>query len=216
MLIFIIIIILKNLSYLYMPKYSLINPSIIGEKFQDKISARNSTDAANKIYLDLSEHINNAMPSFYFTIMKEDKNPDKVKYYHYNIKEELRGKDVKYSLHKLDNDVNQEKLNSLLSKRETFLEKIVKAGGDKKRKKSSKKSKRKKDDSDNSDSSDTLSDSSFEYEYKLIKHANKKQPFYYVWYDPLVYPVSSVYIPTFYSYLKPYIEVSLEVVDYLI
>ena len=72
--------------------------------------------------------------------------------------------------------------------------------------KKSKKSKKSKDDSD-SDSSDW--DASPDDLYRRAKSYSINQPIYYWWYDPFVYRLDSIYIPTFYSYVTPYIELSL-------
>jgi hypothetical protein len=32
---------------------------------------------------------------------------------------------------------------------------------------------------------------------------------YYWWYDPQVYKLNSVFIPTFYSYVTPYLQINL-------
>ena len=34
-------------------------------------------------------------------------------------------------------------------------------------------------------------------------------PMYYFWYDPFIYNVSSLFIPTFYQYITPYIEIDM-------
>ena len=49
--------------------YKLVNPYIRGE-FETKIKTKNSVDAAKKFYNALSEHFNNSVPKFYFTIQK--------------------------------------------------------------------------------------------------------------------------------------------------
>ena len=51
--------------------------------------------------------------------------------------------------------------------------------------------------------------------YKRIKsYTPEHKEIYYWWYDPYVYNLNSVYIPTFYSYITPYIEISLPYVIY--
>jgi hypothetical protein len=66
-----------------------------------------------------------------------------------------------------------------------------------------------KNSSDSSDSSD-LSDSDSEiFSVSQTYIPSFNQPIYYWWYDPLVYNLSSFYIPTFYSYVTPIIEIKL-------
>ena len=49
--------------------YNLVNPYIKG-KIETSVKAKNSREAASVIYTNLSEHFNNAIPAFYFTIQK--------------------------------------------------------------------------------------------------------------------------------------------------
>jgi hypothetical protein len=69
-------------------------------------------------------------------------------------------------------------------------------------KKSSKKS-RKLDDSSDSDSSDDFYKKSQTYKPTVIP------PLYYWSYDSGVYNLDSVFIPTLYSYVTPYLQLSL-------
>jgi hypothetical protein len=75
-------------------------------------------------------------------------------------------------------------------------------------KKSKKKdAKKSKDDSSSSDSSS--SDEVYKSTTKYINNLNT--PIYYWWYYPYLYQTDSIYIPTFYSYITPYIELSLNI-----
>ena len=49
--------------------YRLINPHIKGE-FKTSLKSKNSIEAGKKFYKNLSEHFNNNIPEFYFTIQK--------------------------------------------------------------------------------------------------------------------------------------------------
>ena len=51
-------------------KYHLVNPYIDGDDFESSTNAKNSNEAANKLYSRISEHFNNSVPVFYFTIQK--------------------------------------------------------------------------------------------------------------------------------------------------
>ena len=50
-------------------KYVLVNPFISGE-FKNTVKANNSNEAAKIFYNNISEHFNNAVPKFFFTIQK--------------------------------------------------------------------------------------------------------------------------------------------------
>jgi hypothetical protein len=174
--------------------YVLVNPYIKGD-FKNTIKADNSTIAAKTFYKNLSEHFNNAVPKFYFTIQKGTSG--KGKYYHFQSKE-LRNKDeISFTIkpHTIKNE-NMDNFEERLNK---FKNKILKGG----KKHRSKKSK---------DSSDSDSDSSDSEQY--IKRISTytplvNQPIYYWWYDPYVYKLDSVFIPTFYPYITPLVEYSI-------
>jgi hypothetical protein len=181
--------------------YQLINPYIEG-LFESKIKSRNSKEAANIFYKNLSEHFNNSIPSFYFTIQKGSSSEGK--YFNYLVKETKNDDKVNFEIIDIKSEINVDVLNKF----KTNLDKIkikLKTGGSSKKKHHKK---HKKDDSESSDSSDTDSDTKF-YKRASKYLKNNTQPIYYWWYYPYLYPIDYVYIPTFYSYITPYIELSL-------
>ena len=64
--------------------YVLVNPYIQGS-FEKKVKAKNSIEAGKLIYNSLSEHFNNNIPKFLFTIQKGSSG--KGKYYNFKVKE---------------------------------------------------------------------------------------------------------------------------------
>jgi hypothetical protein len=78
-------------------------------------------------------------------------------------------------------------------------------------KKKHRKSKDSDGEDDESSESSESSDSSSSYNYKKKNTyvSTVNQPFYYWWYDPSIYRLNTYYIPTFYSYVTPVIEISL-------
>jgi len=208
--------------------YNLINPYIQGN-FNTAVKAKNSYEAANSFYSELSKTFNNSVPSFNFSIQKGVLGNGKI--YHFNVKELRSNKNnnqVNYSLKALN--INNEKiLNKFKENLNDFKDKFgqaEQAGGKKHKKKQKKNKKSKHDDSDkksessdseSSDSSDTISESILDTDniYKRIKsYTPEHKEIYYWWYDPYVYNLNSIYIPTFYSYITPYIEISLPYVIY--
>jgi hypothetical protein len=173
--------------------YVLVNPYIKGE-FKNTIKAENSTIAAKIFYKNLSEHFNNAVPKFYFTIQKGTSG--KGKFYHFQSKEKRNNDEVSFTI-KPYNILN-ENMDSFKERLTKFKNKIQKGGKHKKTKKH--------------DSSESDSDSSDSEHY--IKNISTytplvNQPIYYWWYDPYVYKLDSVFIPTFYAYVTPLIEYSI-------
>ena len=177
--------------------YQLVNPQIEG-KFKNKIKSQNSKEAANSFYKGLSEHFNNSVPSFYFTIQKGSSGSGK--YYHFKVTEKRNDNEVKFTVKSITLDDENQALEKFRGRLDSH--KAKQEGGKKKAKKS-KKSSDSSDDSD-SDSSDS------EYIYKRASKYSLTQPFDYWWYDPYLYGLSSVYIPTFYSYTTPFVELVLD------
>ena len=180
--------------------YVLVNPYIQGE-FKNTIKAKNSIEAAKIFYEGLSEHFNNAVPSFYFTIQKG--HSGKGKYSHFKVKETRKKSNVSFTLEPFDilGDVN---IDAFTNKLTNFKNKIAQNGGKKKHRKSKDSS----SESSNSDSSDS-SDSSNNYKKINTLISNINQPIYYWWYDPSIYRLNTYYIPTFYAYVTPVIEIVL-------
>lgn len=177
-------------------KYVLVNPYISGE-FQSTVKANNSNEAAKMFYNNISEHFNNAVPKFYFSIQKGGSG--KGKYYHYRSIEKRKKDDVSFLIKPYT--IKGENMQAFEQKLNDFKQKDIQNGGKKNKKHS-------KDSSDSSSDSDSDSDSEiFSVSQTYIPSFN--QPIYYWWYDPLVYNLNSFYIPTFYSYVTPIIEIKL-------
>ena len=64
-------------------------------------------------------------------------------------------------------------------------------------------------------SSSSSSISSLDNIYIKTRHNYYKDPIYYFWYDPLVYKVNDIFIPTFYSYTKPLLQVDTSIISIL-
>lgn len=174
--------------------YRLVNPHIEGQ-MKSKIKAKNSEEAAQIFYKNLSEHFNNSVPKFLFTIQKGSSGEGK--YYHFNVTEERDDEEVSFK-------VSPYKIKGEEAALKTFQGKL----NDFKKKQAGGKHRSRKSKSD--DSSDSDSDTSSDYYVRARSYMPNNQPIYYWWYDPYLYRTSSVYIPTFYSYLTPYIQLSLE------
>ena len=176
--------------------YVLVNPYVQGE-FKNTLKAKNSSEAAKNFYKGLSEHFNNAVPVFHFSIQKGGSGQGK--FYHFVVKEKLKKNGVSFSLEPYDN-IGGGDTQAFTNRLTTFKNKFAQDGGKKKSKKHSKKSKVLDSSSDSESSSDN---------YKVVKKyiSNYDQPIYYWWYDPSLYRLGSYYIPTFYTYTTPVIEV---------
>ena len=75
--------------------YVLINPQIKGS-FQSKINANNSVEAAKLFYTNMSEHFNNNLPKFYFSIQKGKSGKGKI--YHFMVRENKNDDNVSFKI----------------------------------------------------------------------------------------------------------------------
>lgn len=178
--------------------YVLVNPYVQGE-FKNNTKAPNSIEAGKHFYKGLSEHFNNAVPTFHFTIQKGGSG--KGKFYHFRVVEKRKNDDVSFTLESFEikGSFNESVFKNKLS---NIKNKVAQIGG------KHKKSKKSKDDSDSSSESDSDDSSSDSYTHINTYVPVLNQPIYYWWYDPLIYRLDSYYIPTFYAYMTPIIEIN--------
>ena len=183
--------------------YTLVNPFIHGD-FKSTVKSKNSVNAAKSFYKNLSEHFNNNIPKFYFTIQKGGSGNGK--YYHFLVKETKGANDeVKFKVESYNISNEEANLKVFKNKLVKFKSKFEQAGGKKAKKGSKKGSKAKKSIDDDSD----LDSSEDFYRRAQTYKPIVTPPLYYWWYDPGVYGLDSVFVPTFYSYVTPYIQYSL-------
>jgi len=177
--------------------YQLVNPYIAGT-FKTKLKARNSLEAANMFYKNLSEHFNNSIPTFYFTINKGQSGGGA--HYHFKVSEKMIEDEVSFTVspHTISN--NEEVVTNFKQNLEEFKSKFNQDGGAKKK---SKKSKKNKKSSKSSDSDSDLDISSDEIYKRVQETIPLSQPIYSWWYDPYVYNINSIFIPNFYNYTAP-------------
>lgn len=193
-------------------KYKLVNPYIKGE-FETKVGAKNSVEAAKVFYKNLSEHFNNNVPRFYFTIQKGGSG--KGKFYHFEVKEKKTNDSVDYTIKPFEIKGEEEAMSHYLENFDKFKGRFnggahghargeshgARKGSRKGSKKGSKRSSHRLDDDISSDSDD------FYREAKSYVPV-ASSPFYYMYYDPLLYKVDSVFVPTYYAYVSPFSEIN--------
>ena len=75
--------------------YRLVNPYVQGN-VKTSLNAKNSFTAAKTLYKNLSEHFNNNIPKFYFTIQKGSSGNGK--YYHFLVKEVKEDDEVRFNI----------------------------------------------------------------------------------------------------------------------
>lgn len=188
--------------------YKLVNPYIKGD-FETKVKSKNSLEAAKKFYNALSEHFNNSVPKFYFTIQKGGSN--KGKFFHFEVNEDRKSDEVNFSIKPFNIDGEESAVRGFIDNFKEFKGRFK--GGAKRRSKrrsskrrSSKRRSSKRRSSNNLDIDLNPHDDSYATALRLV--STTSQPISYLYYDPLIYRLPSVFIPTFYAYLSPYVEIN--------
>ncbi|QKF94028.1 hypothetical protein QKU48_gp0570 [Fadolivirus algeromassiliense] len=173
-----------------MSNYTLINPCIEGN-IANTFSGKSQLDAAVDAWNGISKYITNNVPRFAFTLENNETN----KLHHFVVNEKTAGDgSASYKISELDLEMKPSDIKSFKNRINNF----------KKSKSSQDGGKKHKDDDDDSSSS---SSEVFNV-LKVYNYATRTVPIGYWWYDPLVYRLDSVYIPTFITPLTPYIEVA--------
>ena len=162
--------------------YILVNPRLNKSTINSK--KKNSTEAAEEIWSQLSSNIKNYTPKFYFTIQEAGGS----KLSHFVIKESLDDEKVKYNLKEFKGKKIDEK---------SLVNELKQEGGDKKR--------RKYDDDDDDSSSSSSSSSEVVFTFPTGKTHKDIVLTYY----PTIYGVPNVVLPTFVSTFTPYINMKL-------
>ena len=172
-----------------MTLYKLVNPLIQG-KLNTTFEESSASKAASKAYNTLSKYFHNSTPEFLFTLQKvssksslgEGKVSD---YYHYKVLENRSGKDVSFEIVKY-NKINKNRLNKFRKSLEKTMKENFQTGGY-------------RDDVDydiDLDSDHGLYGSRTRYDYEPIG----------LWlYDPYIYSINRLYVPTFVTSVSPYV-----------
>lgn len=170
--------------------YTLVNPQVVGS-MKTQIKSDNSLKAAKQFYKSLSEHFNNTIPKFHFTIQKGGSG--KGKYYHFKVTEEKDGDEVDFTLEPIKLSNENESIERFESRVSSFKKRCDQAGGS---------GKASSDDKlFNVDDEDTT-----RIFYSLFPTVYD-YPIGYFWYDPHVYNLDMYFVPTFYPYITPFIEI---------
>ena len=180
--------------------YQLVNPHIAGT-FDTKIKAKNSKEASNIFYKNLSEHFSNSIPQFFFTIQKGGSGAGK--FFHFKAQEERNEDEVSFKISSYELQ-NENKMDAFKNNLNEIKDKIQGGGKRKGKKSRNSKSKSRRDDSSDSDSEYLYDDI-----YSRASSYIPTTPMYYWWYDPNLYDIKQIYIPSFYSYMTPYIQISI-------
>jgi len=179
-----------------MVNFRLINPFIEGE-MKILYSGKSPISVANNVWEKVSEYITNDVPQFAFTL--ENVNDNSL--YHFLVEEKITNNKVDYKITEMDIKNTDAEISAFRNK----LDSLKKQHGGKRYRKTN------DDDDSDSDSDDydsKMSHLKADYE-KLKMKTNPLQPISYWWYNPMLYNLDNIYIPTFVYPLMPYVELQL-------
>lgn len=174
-----------------MTLYKLVNPLIKG-KLNTTFEANSSGRAAEKAYNSISKYFHNSTPEFLFTLQKvRSKNTQvgegKVSdYLHFKVIENRSGNQVNFELIPYKN-FNKKRLNKFKKSIRNTLDENIQSGG----------GYRDRYDINLDEDDDRYlykSDTSLRYE-----------PISLWLYDPYIYSIDRLYVPTFVSSISPYV-----------
>ncbi len=169
-----------------MVKYNLVNPHVEG-KFDCACNGKTPSDAAANLWERLSEHLNNNIPQFGFTIQKASGGS----LHHFSVSEKKSGETVTAKIDpvKVTKKAEKEFLKDL-DKFKTM------AGG----------AKDEFDDEDDEFDDAERQIGTYDWIAWQMNMLDRNQPFAFWRYYPF-YPFPSVYVPTFIFPMAPYVEV---------
>jgi hypothetical protein len=178
-----------------MTLYKLVNPLIKG-KLNTSFEGKNENVAAQKAYNALSKYFHNSTPEFLFTIQKVKNSKSTIgegkinDYFHFKVLEDRTGNDVSFEIIKY-NKINNPRLNKFRKSLQNSL-KENQIGGS-------------RFDLD-LDDDDYFYRSDTRYSYQPIG----------LWlYDPYIYTIDRLYVPTFVTSVSPYVTYFLYDYPYL-
>jgi hypothetical protein len=183
-----------------MPKYTLINPTIVGT-FESTFEEDNSLIAAKNAYTELSKHFNNHIPVMYMTLQKgggkEGKKKKKGKLYNFKIEEHRDNNELSFNIEVVDNIVDHAAEKAFIGARNDFLKSLKEdpsqLGG-------------KSDSKDDDVVSDLIKT---ELLRRILPWISYNDPIGVYWYRPLLYgSYIDWYLPSWFVSLSPYVVIS--------
>lgn len=167
-------------------EYTLVNPTIKGS-MKTSFSCSSDSEAGNKAWTELSQHLTGFVPKFHFTLQKGGR---KLK--HFVVSEMKENKEVKFKIKPYKLKMTADQIDSFFRARNNNKQ----IGGKRKKKYI----KEEDDSSSSSSSSDEYSNN------QLYLYAN---PVTYYWYNPYLYQIETMFVPTFAVPIVPYVEIDL-------
>ena len=218
-----------------MPKYSLVNPIIIGN-LNTTVVSDNDAVAAKELYVRLSKYFNKPQNNLIFTIQRvsskdNDNNKDQQKFYSFKVKEVEKKNELVYTISRYTGKVNKDKLSNSISRvfnkikaeddllsSESENDNKPQNGGAK----SDNKYSSKLEDSDSFNKLlEELDEDEEEFEFKNKKKYKNElvlpyfaipgliDPISYYWYSNIYYDLPKMIVPSFIPTISPRIVIDL-------
>nr|QBK88861.1 MAG: uncharacterized protein LCMiAC01_05430 [Mimivirus LCMiAC01] len=172
-----------------MVKYRLVNPHIEGN-IKTTFDKKSPIDAARAVWKTISKYVTNVVPKFAFTL--ECVNGKCL--HHYLVKESAHNDMVDYEITKLNVKKNSKNIKQFKKRYNKFKNKMTGGYVD--------------DDDDDYDDDDIATI------MLLRKIRSADQPIVTWWYNPQIYRLGNIFIPTFEVPLIPYIYIDMPQVLY--
>jgi len=182
-----------------MTLYKLVNPVIKG-KMNTSFEASAPHKAASKAYNAVSKYFHNSTPEFLFTLQKVKSKRSEIgegkvnDYFHFKVLENRSGNDVNFEIIPFKK-INKKRLNNFKNSIRTVIKENQSGGG--------------RYDLDDDDLFDErhLYRSDTAYSYQPIS----------LWlYDPYIYNLNTLYVPSFVTTVSPYVTYFLYDYPYFI
>jgi hypothetical protein len=179
-----------------MNEYKLVNPYIFGS-LKTACKANTSEQAAEKLWKQFSKYTNNNVPKFYFSIKQKG-----GELHHFMVKEKLKNKEnVDYNIEKIT--VKKPGGAKKIYKHIQKIKKLMQIDEKKHSQSAGHHHHRYRDSSSSSSSSSEYLTSVNKILLRKLLHRSRFEnemvvsPMEYLWYNPVIYDYSDVYIPTF-------------------
>ena len=176
-----------------MPKYNLVNPTIIGS-FDSTFSADNSLLAARVAYTELSKHFNNHIPTMHITLQKGGK-----KLYNFKISEHRDQNELSFNIEPIDSAIDKAAEKAFIGAISEFISSLKNqenfTGG--------------KQDDDNNRRDKSLDLLKEEILRRILPWISYNDPISLYWYRPLLYgSYIDWYLPSWFVSTSPYVIIS--------
>ncbi|CAH6421781.1 Hypothetical protein KVN_LOCUS467 [uncultured virus] len=193
-----------------MNEYKLVNPFIQGN-FTNIFKGSEPLEAAQNVWKTLSGYFTNNLPKFAFSLQNaKDKTLS-----HFLVQEKIKDDNVNYEISEINQPFSKTEEDAFINKLNDLQQETIKGGRRRRRYRNSYDDEDDDEDDDFDDLDEDYDKKKLKKMYNKIKYQNlikTNQPIIHWWYNPLLYKLPSVYIPTFIAPISPYVEIQLSTI----